>query len=1234
VHRTHDIVRCDAQLLFGEILQTLRATYINLSSPPRSLLDTFLSMRLTLESQTPLAADLVVWEASEKPSGSLNAEQVAKLTKNIQNGGRILVTLDSLPGLSPLLLGSVLPSTGWATQLRLSPYTPREPLGISRVDPTYFPDGLDGLVVPFCCDIRPTSAVERGQARYERYNFVHPVLHVPVPAASDFWSRTLLNREWTVRAQCNDLTQMPLVVTGRYGAGKVVMVSTSAAGIGESAIARRFWNSVLRSLLEEEDIERSDSTKPGMVTKLIGSEAQVTLSNPGSKALRLEVVVRALSAEGAILADGSGELQRKVLLSPRQSSTLNLPLPTPSPIADDAVRNGKSIRVRVGALSGDGATLLMEHRMVAPQPALQLKIQTDNLYSVAYPFHSPGPDALAAFTGRMGAFVGAYAYAPGQAIRGTVILSNGVTNLAPISSVRDITTPGNISVMALNDEATGFRQTPNSDKIEAYSMWTGKAAVENVLQFTLPQATQITEVVLVGNFGASPNESHNPGSAVIEADDRTVASIDNLDTAFTAGYGQARLAFPPCRARTLTVRFPWVDKRGSIPREAPWLGEICVQGWADNLPPEAFGHLVVSLVDALTGERQPILNAAVTVSSCEVYRRSFEATLPQVPGINFYRLEAIFQKVTSTIPVLMIKPSRALLPLTDLRPVNSPGVGFNVSRGFREAFHQGTGTAEPTPGWGAPDDLIWSYSRQLKQISRKARTEAARLYLTESDMRHYITPWRSFSNGDLFFPVAAPQIVDKLRSNSRWSTSNTVQLLFADRWDTGPDLSNLHGWQDYVEFDKTLRKLNGVGLAGRTHQEIGAEIEANYGNHWQAWQLERYLRSVRSLRDAFQSAGKSLVISAQGVPMVAGEAGRELSRTIRGMIDDCTWSMLDNSQALTTGRQMSELAFNPVWEMSTLIPWGYNSSIFNNWQWHNPVGTAEPSRRHIYDRAWRATLWFGELYASLYKYGFTANAGIAYTTTEEEFQQWWYMQERESLLAPEEPIGAGLVISTAKSADPNSIRFTCGDPLTIDEARLLAQSFRNLHNAGVSLPFAANASTLRNCAVKAPLILLNLPDFNSDELDMLKDLHQRGTRIAAFAEKSSLSPAAAELFLKPGTLLIETSAATLTHSDALKAAARLQAALHLTLRFPQGTAGYGFRSQDTTFLVVEDWLERARKIELQITKSDGAQTASACNVNSHQHLNVEDRGSTWVIEVPLRSGDGVLIALKERFREP
>jgi hypothetical protein len=518
----------------------------------------------------------------------------------------------------------------------------------------------------------------------------------------------------------------------------------------------------------------------------------------------------------------------------------------------------------------------------------------------------------------------------------------------------------------------------------------------------------------------------------------------------------------------------------------------------------------------------------------------------------------------------------------------------------------------------------------LKRIYVKDRTKADRLFVTESDLRHYITPWRSFPNGKMFFFESIQSLVDNLHASANWNHSKRVVLFFADCWDGGPDMTTLNGWQDFVEFDKWLR-LSGDSIQARTRTDIAAEIHSRHEDAWQSWQLDRYVQCVQAIREAFSTAGKTVVISSQVVPMVAGVQGAEIACTYRGMADDSTWSMLENSPVLTTGRQLSLLAFNPVWEMTTLIAWGYNSSLFNPWQWHSPVGTAEPSRRHIYNRAWRATLWPDGRYASVYTYGYSQNVGTSFLMTEEDYQEWWYIQERHSLISPEAPIGAGILISTQKSSDPRHIRFNCGDPLVLEEALIVTKTFELLHNAGISIPFAANVSALPIWESTAPLIVLNLPDFSDNEVASLAAFHARGVPIVAFAERSSLTDEMSTLFSKPETLLIEIRCSSLTRIAIEQSATQLRGFLKQAVLFPPGTAGYGFRSQGVAYFVLEDWLEKTRPVDMLIAKSADARSATACSVNRHAQLQVTDAGAHWSVRLRLQSGDGELIALEERF---
>lgn len=1235
-----------ARIQGGSSLPSFSSNFL----PPPSLLDSCHSKGFTEQQRggRPLSAPLVLFEAGEPAWKSLDAQSSAELIENLRTGGRLLYTFNDLAGLSAFWLSAVLPCTGWTSSMRPSSFDPQGATPVKVADPAFFGGAsLDGFEVPLGKDIRPVSAVERGQARNERYRFHHPYIKADIAANSDLWSRPLLNREWAVRAYYDNLMHMPLLLTGRYGAGRVAMFATMATKVSESPQARTFWNAVMSWLTASEPASQAKiSEKPSLAMSFPSPGAvKLTLRNSSSASLPVQLVMRVLDRDGAMLADGAGEVSRTLTLPSGAPTTLNLQMPSASSTGFEIRESEEMFQVRAGLLSADGSTVLSEQRLFSGTPQVRLQVSTNNLYAKPSEFPGPAEDNLDGFLGRMGLAVGAYAYKPGDVLDGTVSLRYQSTNLALLARVQDMTQADNASVMALNDQGAGMRRTPG-DQVQGYGMWTGKRGVENVLQFTLPAPSRLSAVVLVGSHGNFAfAEQHNPGRAVIELDQKQVASVDDLDAIFSSGFGKARIALPKgCSGTMVTVRLPWVDRqgggKGGGPRSEPWLGEIELEGWQDQQASSTTqtGTLTVELVDALGGQRRRVFEGPVTVQPGENLMQSFSTNLPAETGAGIYRLEAAFHhqkadehSIIATAPLLTVLPRSTFRSIQEVNGRNIFGIGLLVTNGFTKFFSIGTGTSEPWGGWSHPDDLIWAYSRQFKEIPNKAHTAANRLYSTETDMRHYSTPWREYGNGELFFPTSIQGLVEYLKKQPGWASAHDVHLTFADRWSIGPNLDSCNSWQEYVAFDAYLHESSGKGLNGRTHTEVETSIHADYENEWQTWQLGRYVQAVRSIRDAFREEGKGLFIYSQGFPSVAGEPGRELSQTIRGMNDDFTWGMQDNNPMLTTGRNLGEIAFNPVWQLGTLLPWGFASPVFNNWQWHNPVATIEPIRRLLYDRTWRGMVWDGGRYGALATYAYADNVGTSFAPTEEEYQQWWNLQQRGNLLQPEAPLGAGLVISTWKDADPRSIRWNCGDPTALAEPRTLMDVFRVLSEGGLSVPFATNASTLAswNPTPGASLIVLNLHDFSDSELAGLAHLQGRGVKIAALAQRASLSSAAAALFTRPGTLLVENYAAGLTHPRAVELATQLINALEVPLIFSSGLTGYGFRCQDLICVVVEDWLEQARVGSIRLKKLTGARHAAAANLNDHSTLTVNDRGAFWEVALPIRSGDGVLLAIRE-----
>lgn len=1214
---------------------------------------------------------VLVWEARAPGDQEINAERAHRIGEFVREGGSLLLTLSENPGTGPMRLAFLLPTTAWHTQTR-SAYRGSSPAGVTMtdLDPDLFPQAAaQGLAVPFYFQLRPFHAVERGEGRYERFERKIPYVDQSVPRGDPFWTRPLINRGWRVRLRANDVGRTPLLLTGHYGYGRVAVFASSAEAGGGAPEAGSIWKPVLQWLAKESTKGPQLSAKPFLPTPAVTVDPaahglRVLLRNPTPVELRVRVLARVSTWERALV----GDVARQATVAANSETTVTLPLPQPGPTTYQALDMRDAFEVRLGVLSSDGGFLLFETRLSADlRPPVLLSVRTDNLRQIVYPFKAPGPDTLF-FRNRMGMPIDAYAYHPGQTVHAAVTIANGSRNIAPLARARDETLGGKKSVSALNDEAAYAEKGPIDD-IQAYGAWVGQAGQENVLTLTFPTAVTVTGVTLVG----CPDNyrfylTHNPGAVTIELDGKPVVHADDLDRRFVAEQGQVRFPLAPHSARVVGVRLPWVDHPiEGRQRQAPWLGEVKVDGWLPTdraAPPAAVkGSLILTVYDPLSGESFPAGRREVTVEPGAVERVHLPVTVPaRGTAPRFYRIEASFAGQQSSAPLLVIQPEHPLEPLQDLRPASAPEMGFIVTRGFRNVLDVGTGTQEIPPGWGTPDDLIWAYSRQLKQLGVRARTQANRLYVTDSDLRHYSTPWRSFPNGEYFYDLAPTRLVERMKQDRRWKTSDLAILSHSDRWDTAPEVDALHGWQDFLDFDAYLRAAGQPGLQGRTRQELAKEIHEKYEHRWQAWQLERYIHAIRNLKTAFAREGKRLLITAQGSPLVPAKYEKELAETIRGQSDDSTWGMWEESIPLTTGRQMGILAFNPSWAMSTLLQWGYDSAVLNNPHWHSPVDATEGTRRHYYDRAWRGTIKPGGAYHSMHTYGYNTNAGVSYTMTANDWQEWWRLEERHSLIAPEGPLGAGLVISTARFADPEHAAFSGsggnGSSDADHQVRTVARTVQRLHEAGVSVPFAANIGVLEQWTGTAPLILLDLNLFDEAEVATLKRLHERGVRLAAFQGQGLLSKAAAELFgVRPdgfpadghkvaeiatsarvpaavvkgtNTLLIAAAAESLTPAGAQALAPLFQAQLQLPLAFPVGTAGYGFVSQGQKYVVVEDWLEQGRTVQVRLRADPQAGKARAVDVNDHRPVEVRRDGADWLIELPLRPGDGALICVEER----
>jgi hypothetical protein len=1154
--------------------------------------------------------------------------------EHVRRGGSLLLVIPNRPSFAPMRLAFMLPTTAWKS------YQARGIDGqieAAEFDPAFFGNVAPAtLSLPYHIDLRAFHAVERGQARYER--FAHNVqgdeyIRQPQKPGDTFWTRPLLNRDWTIRIRGGNQAADGLLVTGRYGAGRVAVFGAGPEQLEQWASQSPATISSILDWLGDSIAQPIDAGARLEVYHSIDTLnrlVKVKITNFSSTSVNAEVIARLLTSEGALVCDVS----KLTELPAGESRDVTIEIPPATASGYQAQSVADCWDVRLGVLTRGGAVVAHEVRFpVDLRPDPLLTISLDDLYAIKYPFDAPRPDTMPHFQARMGSGTTRYTYKPGEKINATVTVANGVRNIAPQARVIDLNRRNNPSVNAITDGHTKGDQAPTMT-LQASGTWSGMEKQDNAIEFTWPEPRTICGVTLVG--AADDYRKflrRNPTSAVIEIDGKEVARAEGLDQRFPAEMGRPQMNFAPVKGQRLTLRLP-------SSRSAPVLAEVEVYGTAAGTEPQPTleGRLQWNLIDVETGEAivkpDPV---AIHIGAAERATVSSHFIAPRVHGPHAYRIEAMLDGRTASAPVLVTDPVHPLHDITDLNPPGGLSFGFIVTRGFRNFFQFGTGTEEMPDAWKSPDDLIWCYARLLKQEGVKATTKANRLYVTSNDFKHYSTPWRTFPNGESVMQLGAVNMAAAASTKPGWAEAKTVRYEFSDRWDTGPSIDLLHSWQDYTEFDLHLRQTTGKGLQGQTRQELAKEMHEQHEGEWMAYQKAAYVKALKDLAAPFEAAGKKVVVSAQGVPLVSGSDAEFVYRTVRGMSDDSTWGMTDENVPLTTGRQMGTLAFNPSAAMSTLFMWGWDSAILNNPFWRVPVGTTESSRRHQYDRAWRGTIGWDGSYQSIHTYGYNANGGTSYQMLGNDWQELWRAQERLSLLPPEAPIGVGLVISTAKVNDPKTVSFNGagGDSKSAANEILdrVPNVVRRLQEAGVSVPFAANALALKHWNGNSPLVLLNVHEFSDDEFAAVKLIRDRGVKLYALIspdDQSRCSTSAKELLRSATVLPVDASSLTAVQADELYATMRT--AGDLTITFAPGTGGYGCMSGGAMFVVVEDWREQGRSLQLRVRRTTDAPSATAVNLNEHVALPIRPDGRDWVVDVPTRPGDGTFVMIRESGR--
>jgi hypothetical protein len=1188
------------------------------------------------------------------PRQNISDASAKQIGDAVQHGASLLVVFDLRGNKDAFNMSFMLPTMAWDFG-----HIEDGPFSAVEFDPEMFGSNavseLGGMAVPSMRQIRPFHAVERGQARYDELErqvlFTRDEEQKFLPPGSNEWTRPLLDRDWRIRARVEGDLALPLLITGQYGRGRVAVFAAAPDALDNDPQAKAFWGDVIKWLLAEPAAGEAAPEKGAIAAPVVTIDREhralnVELKNASSTPFNGTVIAREMTWEPAII----GDVERPITVPAGGEATVAIPLPANDQFAYAAVADRDDYQVRLGVLSGDGSELLSEMRFHADlRPPLLMTLDTDDVRSYAWPF---APSTSLNPEGRMGTRMDEYAYKPGETVHAEVSFDNGTRNIAKLATPKDETTPDNPSTRALNHGYAAGERKPDTS-LREWGTWNGKRGVDNVVSLTFPRPVLMNAIHLIGAASDYRRQDRkNPSGVVVEVDGKEVARDLKLVDEFIADKGDVPVAFDAVRGTTVRLTLPWKDDAG---RDEPTLGDVQVWGTEDeSFPPAAHGTVSLSLYDAFADKTVPVGSADVDVPPGGHAVVKLDVPTPKTDGKpNFCRLIARFAEQTASRPLMTIEPRSVLASLESLKG-NPVEMGFIVTRGFRNVFKIGTGTQEIPPGvWATPDDLVWGYEHGMKENGDRSPYLAAKLYVTENDMRHYSTQWRDFQNGEAFYDVGTPRLVQNFKTQAGWADADTAVLGHSDRWDAGPPVLEQFSWQEFIAFDQWLREKKLGKLTGRTKQALVKEVQTDYLGPWYAFHLEQYEHSVQTLKDAFVAAGKRLLITAQGCPLVPPAFAQTICDVIRGTSDDSTWGMQHDDVTTTTGKQMGAIAFNPYLQMATLAQWQYNSNTLNNAQWHVPVGTTEPSRRHQFDRAFRGVLRMDGSFTSMHSYGFNSNAGDPMTLSSVDYDQWKQVRDLFSLIQPEAPLGAGLVIANSYLDDPKNTHFEGSAPEGSEESHAIMRSLGLLERAGVSVSFSANVLCLDKWRGTAPLIVLNLPRFTTEELEILHRAMARGVRVAALWQGDLPLPAeAAELFgvdrqgaptsdgrkvgvvdgrpivAKGAGLFIPLAAESMNQTELDSIGGLVVDALQIPIKFESGSTGYGFVSNGRQFIVLQDWREEARILHVRLRAGEGS-SAAAVNVNDSVRLNVHRDGDDWLIDVPTRVGDGNLVCVHE-----
>ncbi|RMD85144.1 MAG: hypothetical protein D6820_00285, partial [Lentisphaerae bacterium] len=675
----------------------------------------------------------------------LDDEKLASaLAMKVKAGASLILGLGRFEPVHPRL-AAILPVNPWPNKRRrYKRYGTRlRPWPQSAGNPF---TGLERLAVSYRADMHlPFAPIEHGE---HRYNW-------------QVYHKDLFNSDWRIHLVTEVDGQLPVLVSGRYGPGKVVCFAGHLFDpvLLQSPDYPQFCQRLL-------DLAVPEVKKPPSAEDLLrqlrvvaeryqpGKTIRVTLSNPARREVscvlswKLSNWCRELMNAGTLPVRLSGGERRTVEIAGRSVYTGDPQLLT----ATD--REIPYRRLQLGILSPDRRRCVASREwkiLTAPQLSMEIIESSECWESAAH-----WPRGKVVEDGYLGY---RFIYRPGERPSIMVTLRNGLLNLAPLARAMDQQYPENPSIGGLND--LSYSLSSIRGLLPLQGGWSGKPAATQQLRMVWDGDVLPVKYRLCGYGPYRFWQRANPRHFTIRDAGQRLLAVEK-DARFRGRFGkvhayyEGKLSSPARPTSRLDLKITGLDAKKDIePRHIKpsncSILEWEVYGWPRSTPPPAVdGILEISALDLTSGLKKTIFRENVHLAPLDS-RHWPIPLLTAKEGFSIIRYDLVFI-ARNGVRLLERSFDTCFVPETGRKLINKATfsdwtLGLLCSPGWVHINRFGTGTRNMTRGWGGPDDKIWAIVHNQMEEGSRAQAKAERLFTTANRFCHYTNAWRDLPNG-------------------------------------------------------------------------------------------------------------------------------------------------------------------------------------------------------------------------------------------------------------------------------------------------------------------------------------------------------------------------------------------------------------------------------------------------------------------------------------------------------